>query len=123
MSKRKTQFMALLTAVSLVAPMAASAQQGRPPAPPVAEMAAAMGVSEVSLKGCMPEPGMGQKSGQKSGQKAEKPKGKPEGQAKGQPPRPDASAIASCLKTENPGITTAAVDKALQEFAPPPPRN
>jgi hypothetical protein len=109
MSTRKSSFMALLTAVSLVAPMAAVAQQGQRPK---AEIAKALGVSEAAVMTCFPVP----------------PQGVAEGKApaKGQKPeqllRPDASKIATCLQSENKSLTTAKVERVLGDFAPPAPR-
>lgn len=106
MSNPKSRFLALLTAVSLVAPMAAMAQQGqRPAGPPTAEIAKALGVSEVSLKSCLPMPAQA--------------KGKAPAKGQEPPARPDATKIASCLKAENKSLTKAKVEKVLGEFAPP----
>lgn len=92
--------MSLITAVSLVAPMGAMAQQQqRPQAPSLAEMSAALGVAEATLKTCMPAPG----------------------QAKGKPERPDAAKMTECLKADNAGLTVASVEQTLRDFAPPPP--
>jgi hypothetical protein len=101
---KKTGFMALLTAVTLAMPMAAVAQEGqRPPKPPVAEMASALGVSQKAVKACFPA----------MDQKMEK------GKKQARPERPDAAKIAKCLKVENKSLTTAKVDKVLKDFAPP----
>jgi hypothetical protein len=106
MSNPKSHFLALLTAVSLVAPMAAMAQQGqRPAGPPTAEIAKALGVSEVSLKSCLPMP---PQAGGKAPAKSQEP-----------PARPDATKIAICLKSENKSLTKATVEKVLGDFAPP----
>lgn len=102
--------MALIGAVSLVAPMAAFAQTGqRPPAPSLAEMSASIGVSEAAVKACMPMPAQGQGQGQ---------------QAKGQPAKPDkpdASAIAACLTSAGESVSADQVEAALEKFAPPAP--
>lgn len=67
----------LCIATTLALPMAATAQNGPPPGPPMAEMAAQLGVTEAALKNCMPRP--------KSGSR---------------PERPDPAAIARCLKID-----------------------
>ncbi|RUS59148.1 hypothetical protein EGN72_14415 [Pseudorhodobacter sp. E13] len=104
MTKRSSALLSLVTAVSLVAPMAALAQQQqRREAPSLSEMSAALGVSEATLKTCVPAPG-------KPG-------------AKGKPERPDAAKITDCLKAENAGLTVAAVEQTLRDFAPPPRKN
>ncbi|MGO4908966.1 hypothetical protein ACEN2J_11635 [Pseudorhodobacter sp. W20_MBD10_FR17] len=113
MSNRKSTFLALLTAVSLVAPMAAVAQQGqRPSGPPTAQIAKALGVSEKAVKTCFPAQPQGEAAG-KAPAKGQKPE---------QPARPDASKIATCLKAENKSLTKAQVEKVLGDFAPPAPR-
>jgi len=100
MTNTQTKFMALLTAVSIVAPMAVMAQQQRPPEPPFAEMATALGVPEASVKSCFPAPS----------------------QKRGKPERPDAAKITACLKADNASLTKSKVEKTLKEFAPKPPR-
>lgn len=83
------------TFTALVLPMAAIAQSGPPPGLPVADIAAALGVSEAALKSCMPEPTQGVR-----------------------PERPDVAAITFCLRTENPEITQDFVGQTLENFAP-----
>ena len=102
---RTSKLMALLTAVSLTAPLAVSAQQRpQPPAMPTAKIAMALGVSEQAVVSCFPaQPAKG-----------ERPKAQPE--------RPDAGKIATCLRTENTGLTAASVEKVLQDLAPASPR-
>lgn len=107
MTTQKSKLMALLTAVSLVAPMAASAQQGqRQPAPPFAEMAQSLGVSKKAVEACFPA----------MDRKGDK------GKAQAKPARPDAGKIAKCLQAENKGLTKAKVEKVLKQFAPAPQR-
>lgn len=106
MSNRKSTFLALLTAVSLVAPMAAVAQQGqRPDGPPTDQIAKALGVSEKAVKTCFPTPAQGA--------------GKSQAKSQERPARPDATKIATCLKAENKSVTKAKVEKVLGDFAPP----
>jgi hypothetical protein len=105
MSNRKFTFLALFTAVSLVAPLVVSAQQSqRPAAPPTAEIAKALGVSEKAVKTCLPMPPQGE--------------GKAPAKGDARPERPDAGKIATCLKAENKSITKAKVEKVLGGFAP-----
>lgn len=106
MSNRKSTFLALLTAVSLVAPMAAVAQQGqRPAGPPTAQIAKALGVSEKAVNTCFPKPGQGE--------------GKEQAKGEARRARPDAGKIATCLKADNKSITKAKVENVLGNFAPP----
>jgi hypothetical protein len=98
MTKNKSTLMMLLTAVSLVTPMTASAQQNSPPAPAFVKMAANLGVSEEALKACFP-----------------KPKGGP-------PERIDAAALNACLQSKGAKIPADKVAQALEKFAPKPPR-
>jgi len=84
---------------ALTLPMAAAAQNGPPPGPALDKIAAALGVSEDAVAGCMPRPAQGQ--------------------------QPDASAIATCLQPTNASVTTALVNQTLETFKPdqPPRRN
>ena len=100
MTIAKSKFMALLTAVSIAAPMAAMAQQQRPPEPPFAEMATALGVSEEAVKSCFPSPSKGQ----------------------GKPARPNTTKITTCLQAGNSSLTADQVEKTLGKFAPRPPK-
>ncbi len=107
MTIARSNFLALLTAVSLVAPLAAMvapmsalAQQQRPPEPPFAEMATALGVSEAAVKSCFPAPSKDQ----------------------GKPGRPDAAKITTCLQAENTSLTKDEVEQTLGKFAPKPPK-
>ena len=100
MSIAKSKLMALLTAVSIVAPMAAMAQQQCPPEPPFAEMATALDVSEAAVKSCFPTPSKGQ----------------------GKPERPDTAKITTCLQAENSSLTADQVEQTLGKFAPKPPK-
>lgn len=84
----------LCIATALALPMAATAQNGPPSAPPMTEMAAQMGVPEAALETCMPRPERGAR-----------------------PERPDPAAIASCLQVD--AQTVAAV---LEASAPDMPR-
>lgn len=79
-----------VTALALLAPIAASAQQQKPPRPDMGKMAAQLGVSEDTLKSCMPRPAEGQR-----------------------PARPDTAKVAECLKADNASLTTAQVEAAL----------
>jgi hypothetical protein len=105
MSNRKSTFLALLTAVSLVAPISAMAQQGqRPAGPPTAQIAKALGVSEQAVKSCFPAAPQGE--------------GNAAAKSKEPPARPDAGKIATCLKAGNKDVTKAKVEKVLSDFAP-----
>ncbi|KEJ88109.1 hypothetical protein [Sulfitobacter donghicola] len=96
MTKTTTQRIAIVTALALLAPMAATAEQKqRPPRPDLGKMAAQLNVSEAALKTCMPAPTKGER-----------------------PARPDAQKIAGCLKGDNPQLTTADVDQALKANGP-----
>lgn len=107
MIRHKSKFLSLLTAVSLVAPMAAFAQQQPPAAPPMAEIAVALGVSEEAVAACFPAQG----------------KGQGQGQDQGKPERPDAAKITECLQGENPNLSQDTVTQTLEKFAPKPPKN
>jgi len=86
---------AFATALALLSPIAASAQQQQPPRPDMGKMAADLGVSEDTLKSCLPRPTEGQR-----------------------PERPDAAKVASCLKADNHAITTAEVNEVLGKNGP-----
>lgn len=86
------------TFAALTLPMAAAAQNGPPPGPALDKIAAALGVSEDAVAGCMPRPAQGQR-----------------------PERPDASAIATCLQPTNASVTTALVNQTLETFKPDQP--
>ena len=90
----KTVFLAC-TFTLLTLPMVAAAQNGPPPGPALDEMAAALGVSEDAVAGCMPRPAQGQR-----------------------PERPDASVIATCLQSTNPSVTADMVTQTLEAFQP-----
>jgi hypothetical protein len=68
----------------------------------LAEIAAALGVTEDAVKTCMPRPAEGAR-----------------------PERPDASVIAACLQKTNAALTPALVEETLAAFRPeqPPRRN
>lgn len=114
MTTRKSKFLALLTAVSLAAPLAAFAQQRpQPPEMPTAKIASALGVSEAAVTSCLPG----------AGAKGEAPRqGKAAGKASNTPQhaRPDATTITTCLQAENSSLTNAQVEKVLADFAPAP---
>ncbi|WP_460275839.1 hypothetical protein [Celeribacter sp. ULVN23_4] len=77
----------------------AHAQQ-RPQGPDIGALAQKLGVSEAALQGCMgerPKPGQ-------------------------QPERPDAAKLAACLTDAGSTVSSDAVDAALREMTPPPPR-
>ncbi|MBB5721824.1 hypothetical protein FHS72_001436 [Loktanella ponticola] len=96
-----------ITLAAVLFPLAASAQDGQRPAPPTAEIAAALGVSEATLATCMPRPERGERPAN-----GERP-------AEGtRPARPDAAAIATCLQAENPSLTEQTVADTLKSFAP-----
>lgn len=90
----------MLTTVMVIGtlPMAAIAQSkdgGKPPAPDFSVMAQSLGVSESSLKSCMPAPKQDQR-----------------------PEKPNASTIATCLKADNGAVTTSQVDDVLKKYGP-----
>lgn len=106
MQARKSALFAIIGAVSLVAPMAALAQQQqRPPEPPIAEMAKDLGVSEAVMKACMPKMEPGAQGGEQAA-----------------PQKPDASAIASCLTQNGTKVDAKTVDATMGKFAPKQPK-
>ncbi|PJI86285.1 hypothetical protein BC777_2653 [Yoonia maricola] len=86
-------------AAATVVPMAATAQNGPPPGPPLDELAADLHVPTAALETCMPRPAEGAR-----------------------PQRPDPAAIANCLKAENPAVTQQIVAQVLEDNAPEQPR-
>ncbi|MEO9516910.1 MAG: hypothetical protein ABJH45_22270 [Paracoccaceae bacterium] len=94
----------ILLCISASVPISttAMAQDGPPPGPPIAEMAAQMNVSETALQTCMPRPAKG---------------ARPE-----RPVRPDPSTIANCLHADYPDVTQTVVAQVLMDNAPKRPQ-
>ena len=89
----------LFIAASVPISTTAMAQDGPPPGPPIAEMAAQMNVSETALQTCMPRPAKGAR-----------------------PERPDPLTIANCLHADYPDVTQTVVAQVLMDNAPKRPQ-